>query len=160
WHIMKIYNHYGFRDFVLCLGYRGNMIKEYFLNYSAMTNDFTIDLGLESRVLYHENRQEQNFLVTLAGTGLNTMMGGRLKRAEKYITSKTFMLTYGDGVGDVDIRGLLEFHKSHGRVATVTTFKPASRFGILEIGTAGAVNNFIEKPRSDAWASAGFFVFE
>ena len=160
WHIMKLYAHHGFRDFVLCLGYRGNMIKEYFLNYEAMNNDFTICLGRESRVEYNDNHQEQDFRITLADTGLETMTGGRLKRAQKYIPDDCFMVTYGDGVSDVDIRKLVEFHKSHGKLATVTTFRPISRFGILDINSENQVQNFIEKPKSDAWASAGYFVFQ
>jgi glucose-1-phosphate cytidylyltransferase len=160
WHIMKLYAHHGFRDFVLCLGYRGSMIKEYFLNYEAMNNDFTICLGKESRLEYNDNHEEQNFRITLADTGLETMTGGRLRRVRKYLSDDCFMVTYGDGVSDVDIRGLVEFHKSHGRLATVTTFRPTSRFGILDINSDNQVQNFIEKPKSDAWASAGFFVFQ
>jgi|ERR1041385_108960 glucose-1-phosphate cytidylyltransferase len=160
WHIMKLYAHHGFRDFVLCLGYRGNMIKEYFLNYEAMNNDFTICLGRKSRIEYNGDHEEQNFRITLADTGLETMTGGRLKRAQKYIPEDCFMVTYGDGVSDVDVCRLLEFHKNHGRLATVTTFRPISRFGILDINASNQVQNFIEKPRSDAWASAGFFVFQ
>ena len=160
WHIMKLYAHHGFRDFVLCLGYRGSMIKEYFLNYEAMNNDFTICLGRESRIEYNDNHEEQDFRITLADTGLESMTGGRLKRAQKYLPDDSFMVTYGDGVSDVDIRKLVEFHKSHGKLATVTTFRPVSRFGILDINSENQVQNFIEKPKSDAWASAGFFVFQ
>jgi glucose-1-phosphate cytidylyltransferase len=160
WHILKLYAHHGFRDFVLCLGYRGDMIKEYFLNYEAMNNDFTICLGRESRIEYTRGHEEQNFRITLADTGLETMTGGRLKRVQKYVPEDCFMMTYGDGVSDIDIPRLLEFHKSHGRLATVTTFRPFSRFGILDIDASQQVRNFIEKPKSDAWASAGFFVFE
>jgi len=160
WHIMKLYAHYGFRDFVLCLGYRGSMIKEYFLNYEAMNNDFTICLGKESRLVYNDVHEEQNFSITLADTGLETMTGGRLRRASKYLSDDCFMVTYGDGVSDVDIGKLVEFHKSHGKLATVTTFRPVSRFGILDINAANQVQNFIEKPKSDAWASAGYFVFQ
>jgi glucose-1-phosphate cytidylyltransferase len=160
WHIMKLYAHHGFRDFVLCLGYRGNMIKEYFLNYEAMNNDFTICLGRESRIEYNDNHEEQDFRITLADTGLESMTGGRLKRAQKYIPDDCFMVTYGDGVSDVDIHKLVEFHKSHGKLATVTTFRPISRFGILDINFENQVQNFIEKPKSDAWASAGYFVFQ
>ena len=160
WHIMKIFGHQGLREFVLCLGYKGSLIKEYFLNYEAMNNDFTICLGRESRIEYNGGHEEQNFRITLAETGLDTMTGGRLKRARKYITDDCFMMTYGDGVSDVDIPRLLEFHKSHGKLATVTTFRPISRFGILDIDATNQVLNFIEKPKSDAWASAGFFVFD
>ena len=159
WHIMKLYAHYGFRDFVLCLGYRGNMIKEYFLNYEAMNNDFTICLGKLSQTHFIDSHGEQDFRVTLADTGADTMTGGRLKRVEKYLSDDVFMLTYGDGVGNVNIENLLAFHASHGKLATVTTFRPVSRFGILDIDNSHRVNNFIEKPKADAWASAGFFVF-
>jgi glucose-1-phosphate cytidylyltransferase len=159
WHIMKLYAHYGFREFLLCLGYRGNMIKEYFLNYEAMNNDFTICLGRKSQIQYNAEHLEQDFFVTLADTGLDCMTGGRIKRIEKYIPDDCFMVTYGDAVSDVDICRLLAFHQSHGKLATVTTFRPVSRFGILDITDSNTVANFIEKPKSDAWASAGFFVF-
>jgi glucose-1-phosphate cytidylyltransferase len=159
WHIMKLYAHHDFREFVLCLGYRGQMIKEYFLNYEAMNNDFAICLGRKSSVEYLGNHEEQDFRIALSDTGADTMTGGRLKRVQKFISDEDFMLTYGDGVSDVDIGRLVEFHKSHGRIATVTTFRPVSRFGILDINADHQVMNFIEKPRSDAWASAGFFVF-
>ena len=133
WHIMKIYAHYGFRDFVLCLGYRGNMIKEYFLNYEAMNNDFTICLGPRAQIHYHDAHDEQDFRVTLADTGLEAMTGGPHPADPKVRRRRHFLLTYGDGVSDVDIRGLLAFHKSHGKMATVTTVPPISRFGILDI---------------------------
>lgn len=158
WHIMKIYAHWGFRSFVLCLGYRGNMIKEYFLNYEAMNSDFTICLGRQSHIHYNNQHTEQGFEVTLAETGNNSQTGGRIARIRKYIDDDTFMLTYGDGVSDVDIRRLVEFHKNHGKIATVTTVRPISRFGIVELGSSDRVNRFSEKPKSDGWMSAGFFV--
>jgi len=158
WHVMKIYAHYGFREFVLCLGYRGNIIKEYFLNYEAMSNDFTICLGQTSGIQYHDLHTEQGFLVTLAETGAETLTGGRIARIRKYVEGDTFLLTYGDGVSDVDISRLVEFHKSHGKIATVTTVRPISRFGMIELGEGGAVRAFNEKPKSDGWMSAGFFV--
>ena len=160
WHIMKTYAHHGFRDFVLCLGYRGSYIKEYFLNYEAMNNDFTICLGKKSHVHYDNSHQEQDFRVTLADTGLETMTGGRLGRIRKYVDGDTFMLTYGDGVSDINIRELIDFHKSHGRLATVSTVRPHSRFGIVTMNFEGKVKQFMEKPQSEGWASAGFFVFE
>jgi glucose-1-phosphate cytidylyltransferase len=160
WHIMKLFAHHGHRSFVLGLGYRSHMIKEYFLNYEALTNDFTISLGRPHAVHYHDAHQEQNFTVTLADTGLNTMTGGRVKRVQKYIKGDTFMVTYGDGVGDVDVGALLEFHRGHGKLATVTTVHPQSRFGVLNIADNGSVKCFAEKPRLDGWSSAGFFVFE
>src|SRR6516165_6793072 len=123
WHIMKTYAHYGFRDFVLCLGYRGNITKEYFLNYEAMNNDFTVCLGRNARIEYNDDHEEQDFVVTLAETGTDSMTGGRLKRVSKYLTNEDrFMVTYGDGLSDVDITHLLEFHRSHGKIGTVTTF--------------------------------------
>lgn len=160
WHIMKIYAHCEFRDFVLCLGYRGNMIKEYFLNYEAMNNDFTICLGRNSKIEYRNDHREQDFRVTLANTGLNTMTGGRVKRIAKYIDEDQFMLTYGDGVGDVDMTALLDFHRKHGKLATVTTINPSSRFGMIESNSIGRVVQFEEKPRTSARASAGFFVLD
>ncbi len=160
WHIMKIYAHYGFHDFVLCLGYRGNMIKEYFLNYEAMNNDFTICLGQRSQIQYSGSHNEQDFQVTLADTGLESMTGGRIKRIQKHIDSETFMVTYGDGLADLDIGRLVEYHKSHGKLATVTTVRPISRFGSVALDNNGAVQQFMEKPRSEGWISAGFLVFE
>lgn len=160
WHIMKLFAHHGFRDFVLCLGYRGNMIKEYFLNYEAMNNDFTICLGRQQRVNYHDEHREQDFHVTLAETGLETATGGRVKKIEKYVgDDDTFMVTYGDGVADVDVRALVDFHQSHGKLATVTMIRPYSRFGVVDVGDHGEVKSFAEKPQLMDWASAGFFVF-
>lgn len=159
WHIMKIYAHFGLREFVLCLGYRGNSIKEYFLNYEAMNNDFSVSLGRSNHIEYHGAHQEQDFTVTLADTGQNAMTGARIKRVQRYVGDETFMLTYGDGLADIDIAALLAFHKSHGKLATVTTVRPPSRFGILDIDGAGKVTRFAEKPKVDNWASAGFFVF-
>lgn len=159
WHIMKLYSHYNFREFVLCLGYRGNMIKEYFLNYEAVTNDFTISLGSRHRIVYHDAHDEQDFQVTLASTGLNTMTGGRIKRARRYVDGDTFMVTYGDGLSNVNIRALVEFHHQHGRLATVTAVQPSSRFGILDLD-GDRVVTFAEKPKLEGWSSAGFFVFD
>jgi len=159
WHIMKTYAHHGFREFVLCLGYRGNMIKEYFLNYEAMNNDFTISLGQESRLHFNGKHEEQDFKVTLAETGPETMTGGRIKRIENYVDGDTFLVTYGDGLADVNITKLLEFHKSHGKAATVTTVRPYSRFGVLDTTDDGKVLAFAEKPQLDGWASAGYLVF-
>lgn len=159
WHIMKTYAHHGFREFVLCLGYRGNMIKEYFLNYEAMNNDFTISLGQESRLYFNGAHQEQDFRVTLADTGLETMTGGRIRRIAQYIDGDTFLVTYGDGVADVNITALLAFHKSHGKLATITTVRPQSRFGVLDTNDDGKVLSFNEKPQLDGWASAGYMIF-
>ncbi len=160
WHIMKIYAHYGFREFVLCLGYRGNIIKEYFLNYAAMNNDFTIALGSRSDIQYHGAHDEQDFRVTLVDTGQNTMTGGRVRRAARFVNNGPFLLTYGDGLSDVNVCRLLEFHRSHGKLATVTIVRPSSRFGIVQHDQAAKVTSFSEKPKVNDWINAGFFVFE
>jgi glucose-1-phosphate cytidylyltransferase len=160
WHIMKIYAKHGFRDFVLCLGYQGQMIKEYFLNYEAMNNDFSISLGGRKQIEYHGHHEEQDFRVTLVDTGLETMTGGRILRVKPYVDGETFLVTYGDGVADIDLSRLLRFHQEHGRLATVTTVKPTSRFGLLEVGNDARVISFSEKPQVEGWMSAGFFVFD
>src|SRR4051794_6168327 len=160
WHIMKLYAHYGYRDFVLCLGYRGRMIKQYFLDYEAMTNDFTITLGRMHAVAYHGEHEEQNFCVTLCDTGEETMTGGRVRRVQRHVKDDLFLVTYGDGVADVNVAALVEFHKAHGRLATVTTTRPSSRFGILDVDAQGRVQRFAEKPQVDGWINAGFFVFD
>jgi len=160
WHIMKTYAHYGFREFILCLGYRGNMIKEYFLNYEAMNNDFTICLGRQHTISYHDGHGEQDFKVTLADTGLDTMTGGRLSRVRKYLGDEPFMITYGDGLSDIRIPSLLDFHQSHGQIATVSTGKPTSRFGMLDVDSEGQVQNFVEKPILGGSINIGYFVFQ
>lgn len=159
WHIMKTYAHHGFRDFVLCLGYRGNMIKEYFLNYEAMNNDFTICLGSRNGIHFEGNHGEHNFRVTLADTGEETMTGGRIRRIARYIDGDEFMVTYGDGLSDVDVKRLLDFHRAHGKLATVTATKATSRYGMIAADQEGAIRSFIEKPQLDGFISAGFFVF-
>lgn len=158
-HIMRIYAQAGFREFILCLGYRGDMIKDYFLNYEAMSSDFTMRLGCQHAIDFKSSHEEQDYHVTLADTGLETMTGGRIKRVQKYVDEDTFMLTYGDGVADIDIDALLKFHYGHGRLATITAVHPTSRYGVLEIGDEGCVSNFSEKPVMNDWMSAGFFVF-
>jgi len=160
WHIMKVYAAAGFREFVLCLGYKGEMIKDYFLNYEAMNNDFTIALGSRNRIAYLGEHEEQDFSVTLADTGADTQTGGRLKRIERYVDGDTFLVTYGDGLADVDVGKLLEFHRAHGRLATVTTVRPFSRFGMVDLDGQGVVRRFGEKPQIQEWANAGYFVFD
>ena len=159
WHIMKLYAHHGFSDFVLCLGYKGNMIKEYFLNYEAMNNDFTLCLGAKNKMEFHSAHSEQDYNVTLADTGLDTMTGGRIKRIEKYVDDDSFMVTYGDGVADVDVGKLLEFHRGHGKSATLTAVPPISRFGVLDVAGDAHVTKFVEKPKLDGSVNAGFYVF-
>ncbi len=158
WHIMKIYSYYGFNEFILALGYKGDMIKRYFLNYEAMNNDFTIDLKSKT-LTYHDNTTE-DWVVTLADTGDETQTGGRIKRLEKYIDTPRFMATYGDGVADINLLELLEFHKNKEKIATLTGLHPLSKYGILELDENNIVTNFKEKPQMKEWVSGGFFVFE
>lgn len=160
WHIMKIYSHYGFNDFVVCLGYKGYCIKEYFAHYFLHESDVTFDYrnGNEQRIHHHG---AEPWRVTLANTGLHTMTGGRVKRIQPYVGKGTFMLTYGDGVGNVNIKDLVAYHRSHGKLATVTTTQPAGRFGAVNLSRDNAVIGFQEKPKGDgAWINAGFFVME
>ncbi len=160
WHIMKLYDHYGFRDFVLCLGYKGNMIKEYFLDYDALNNDFAINLGRMRKIETLGTHEEQDYRVVLADTGQESLTGARVKRIEQYITEDTFMVTYGDGVSNVNIEKLLAFHKSHGKIATITTARLPTRYGILDVDKSGKVASFAEKPQLEGWANVGFFVFD
>lgn len=157
---MKTYAHHGITDFVCCLGYRANMIKDYFLNYEAMNNDFTICLGERHRICYHNKHDEQDFRVTLVDTGLETMTGGRVKRIQDHIRDDQFLVTYGDGVADVDITAALRFHNQHGRIATASTIRPTSRFGVVNINGDNAITAFEEKPKTDSWANAGYFIFD
>ncbi|ACN99039.1 glucose-1-phosphate cytidylyltransferase [Sulfurihydrogenibium azorense Az-Fu1] len=158
WHIMKIYSSYGFNDFIICLGYKGYIIKEFFANYFLYTSDVTIDLK-DNKIEVHSVKAEP-WKVTLVDTGLNTMTGGRIKRIKPFVENQTFMLTYGDGVGNIDIKKLLEFHKSHGKYATLTAVQPSGRFGALHL-EGDKVKEFEEKPKGDgAWVNGGFFVLE
>jgi glucose-1-phosphate cytidylyltransferase len=160
WHVMKLYSAYGFNDFVICLGYKGYVIKEYFANYFLHNSDVTFDLGNNS-IEIHDSTAE-SWKVTLVDTGLMTQTGGRLKRIRKYLDDETFMMTYGDGVSNVNIPQLLNFHKEHGRYATITAVQPPGRFGALAFnGDADVVRSFQEKPQGDgAWINGGFFVLE
>lgn len=157
WHIMKIYSHYGFNEFIICLGYKGFLIKEYFMQYYLHNSDITIELGSNKLDVHYTNAE--SFKVTLVDTGLSTKTAGRLKRIQKYIGNEDFMLTYGDGVADINLPELVKFHKSHGKIATVTAIQPEARFGGMEIGDDGTVSNFKEKPKGDGkWINGGFFV--
>jgi glucose-1-phosphate cytidylyltransferase len=159
WHIMKIYRHYGFNEFVLCLGYKGEMIKHFFNNYEILNNDLTIEMGPKKHIEIHSNHNEAGWKITLAETGDKAMKGARLKKVEKYIDGDEFMATYGDGVGNVDIKALLEFHRSHGKLATLTGINPAARFGELKV-RGNQVQVFREKPEdSPGLVNGGFFVF-
>ena len=161
WHIMKTYGHYGFDRFIVCLGYKGDVIKQYFLHYSLMHTDFTIGIGKENKPKVHNTHPEESWKVTLAETGLNTMTGARIKRIENYVETDTFMVTYGDGVANINIQQLLKFHRSHGKIATVTGVNPPSRFGELVIDKKHRVVDFSEKPHiSERLINGGFFVFD
>lgn len=156
WHIMKLYSAYGIDEFIICLGYKGYLIKEYFANYYLHLADVTFDMATNTQTL-HKSKVE-NWKVTLVDTGNETMTGGRLKRVRDYIGSDTFCLTYGDGVADIDIRALVQFHESHGKLATVTAVRPPGRFGALDM-VGDNVRGFQEKPMGDnGWINGGFFV--
>lgn len=159
WHIMKIYSNYGFNNFVLCLGYKGEMIKEYFYNYEILNNDFTVELGQSNKIEIHDSHNENDWRITLVDTGERTLKGARLKKIEKYTNSDIFMVTYGDGVANININDLVEFHKSHGKMATLTGVMPPSRFGTLSVEDDQVVE-FSEKPQTtDGLINGGFFVF-
>lgn len=159
WHIMKIYSSFGFNDFVICLGYKGYIIKEYFSNYFLHMSDVTIDLSNNTTEIH--NNYCEPWKVTLIDTGLNTMTGGRVKRIMPYVEGKPFMLTYGDGVSDINILKLLDYHFSHGKLATVTAVQPGGKFGSLNLDENNRVISFLEKPKGDGgWVNAGFFVMQ
>lgn len=159
WHIMKIYSHYGFNDFIICLGYKGFMIKEWFANYFIHNSDVTIKIK-KNEMIFH-NRPKEDWTVSLIDTGLNTQTGGRLKRVKDYIGNETFMFTYGDCVADININELIKFHKNSGpHLATMTVVQPPGRFGAVEIN-GNKITKFVEKPPGDnAWINGGFFVLE
>ena len=157
WHIMKIYSSFGFNEFTVCLGYKGEIIKNYFLNYKSMNSDISISTNSNKRE-YNDQNSFENFEILLAETGLNTMTGGRIKRVQKYIKDDTFMATYGDGVANINIEELVKFHKSQGKIATLSIVHPVSRFGVVDI-KEDKVSRFIEKPVLNSWINAGFYVF-
>ena len=159
WHIMKIYSAHGYNDFIILLGYKGYVIKEYFANYFLHKSDVTFNMKENMMTIHEEHCEPWN--VTLIETGLHTMTGGHVKRAQKYVGDEPFMLTYGDGVSDIDIGKLVEFHKAHGKAATMTSVQPEGRFGVLVFNEDGEVTSFAEKPKGDgSWINAGFFVCE
>ena len=160
WHIMKIYSHYGFNEFIICLGYKSNMVKDYFANYFMYESDVTFNFRSGKEVFTHQHFAER-WSVTLVNTGLETQTGGRVKRIQKYVGNEPFLLTYGDGVSDVNISQLIDFHKSNGKLATVTAAQPLGRFGSLNIKKTGEVAGFVEKPKGDnSWINGGFFVMQ
>ncbi len=159
WHIMKSYAHFGHRDFVICVGHKGQVIKNFFLDYEAHTRDFTITLGRTGGIIYHSDHDESDWRITLADTGLLSLTGARIARIRKYVRDEDFMLTYGDGVSDVDLERLLAFHRAHGKILTVTGVRPPGRFGELLASPAGQVIEFNEKPQAtEGRISGGFFV--
>jgi glucose-1-phosphate cytidylyltransferase len=159
WHIMKIYSHYGYNEFIICLGYKGYMIKEYFANYYRHQSDITIDFSTNTTEIH--NSLAEPWKVTLIDTGADTMTGGRVKRIQRYTEGKAFMLTYGDGVGEIDIPRLIDFHKRNKRYLTVTAVQPSGRFGALNLSDENEVHSFMEKPKGDgSWINGGFFVCE
>jgi glucose-1-phosphate cytidylyltransferase len=160
WHIMRYYSAYGHEKFVLCLGYKGDSIRDFFMNYRAHTTDLTLDISGREPVQYHTTGSVENWTVTLAETGLNAMTGARIKRVKKYLSDdENFLLTYGDGVGDIDIGKLIDYHISHGKILTVTGVRPPGRFGELQCTETGLVTEFNEKPQTTGGRiSGGFFV--
>jgi len=159
WHIMKLYSFFGYNDFIVCLGYKGYVIKEYFANYFLHMADVTFDMS-NNRMEVHQKHAEP-WRVTLVDTGGATMTGGRIRRIHDYVGDETFMVTYGDGLSNQNLQNLERFHRGHGRIATMTAVQTSGRFGSVEIGNDQAVNAFVEKPRGDgAWINGGFFVFE
>lgn len=159
WHIMKTYAHFGHKEFIICLGYKGQVIKDFFLNYEAYTRDFTITFGSQGKIEYHSDHDESDWKITLADTGLRSMTGARISRIRDYVGDDDFMLTYGDGVSDVDIDKLVAFHKSHGKVLTVTGVRPPGRFGEMVGDGSGQIVEFNEKPQATAGRiSGGYFV--
>ena len=159
WHIMKTYSHFGFNDFIILTGYKSHIIKDYFINYYTRYSDITVDMS-NNAVEIHQNRNEP-WKVTMLYTGQNTMTGGRIKKAQNYVGRETFMLTYGDGVSDVDVNKLIECHKKSGKLATLTAVQPSGRFGALNIENDGEISHFQEKPVGDgSWINGGFFVLQ
>ena len=157
WHIMKIYSLYGFNEFIILCGYKGYLIKEYFVNYRRHNSDLMIDMTTNKEI--HLNNHAEPWKVTLLDTGLNSMTGRRIKQAKDLVGNEPFMLTYGDGVGDIDITALINFHKAHGKAITMTSSQPKGRFGSLSIDKTERVLSFVEKPKGDGnWVNAGFFV--
>ncbi|MCR4890998.1 MAG: glucose-1-phosphate cytidylyltransferase [Lachnospiraceae bacterium] len=159
WHIMKEYSHFGFHEFIICLGYKQHMVKEFFADYYLYSSDVTFDL--EKNAMEVHNHYAEPWKVTLVDTGLHTMTGGRIKRVKEYIGNETFMLTYGDGVSDVNIRNLLDFHRSHGKIGTITAIAVDQRFGVLDVAEDGEIHEFAEKDERDvSVVNGGYMIFE
>jgi glucose-1-phosphate cytidylyltransferase len=159
WHIMKNLSVQGIQDFIICTGYKGEMIKNYFVNYELYTNDTRIELGLLNQASSQTSLSNERWTIEIKDTGQTTMTGGRLFKIRDSIQDSYFLCTYGDGLSNVDLRKLISFHKSHKKIATVTAVHPVTRFGAMEIGSENEVNKFREKPTSDQWVNGGFFIF-
>ena len=160
WHIMKSYSYYGYTDFIICCGYKGYVIKEYFADYYLHNSDVTFDFTKNNEMTIHNNVAEP-WKVTLVDTGLNTMTGGRIKRIQKYVGSENFMVTYGDGVCDINIKKLEKFHYAHNKIGTITAIQPGGRFGALEINENGKIESFVEKRKEDGgWINGGYMIFK
>lgn len=160
WHIMKTYSHYGFNEFIICCGYKGHLIKEYFADYYLYRSDITFDFANNNEMIVHNNVAEP-WKVTLVDTGLHTQTGGRIKRIQKYVGDEPFLCTYGDGVSDIDINELVAFHQSHGKIATISAVQPGNKFGVLDIGDGDTINKFTEKGKEEGgWINAGYMVLE
>lgn len=157
WHIMKFYSSYGFNDFVLCIGYKGEMIKQYFMEMYWRNNDLTVHIDKNQKIEYHTSEEEENWTITIVDTGIKTETGGRLKSVEKYINEENFMFTYGDGLSDVNLNDLVDFHKSKNRLATLTGVHPVSNFGIMDVED-GIVKSFKEKPVLKDMVNGGYMV--
>lgn len=160
WHIMKIYSHYGYKDFVLCLGYKGESIKEFFINFEWKINDISLNSKTGRGFTVHDDSNHDDWNITFADTGLESLTGLRLKKIEKYINTDNFLVTYGDGVADININDLVNFHREKQKIATLTSINPPSRFGIVDIDANSLITNFREKPVTHDWVNGGFFVFQ
>ena len=160
WHIMKVLGEQSIEEFVICTGYKSEYIKNYFVNYGSVNQDFTVHLGDHRGITYHGDHEEADWKVTVADTGALTMTGGRIKRIQKYVGDERFLCTYGDGIADIDLKALVEYHESHGKLATMTTVQPLSRFGVLDLADDGSVRQFKEKPQVEGWINIGYFIFE
>jgi glucose-1-phosphate cytidylyltransferase len=160
WHIMKSYSSFGYKDFVICTGYKGEQIKEFFKEYETLQSDFTINFARSRELKIYPEASKLDWSVTISNTGISTPTGGRILKVKKYLENETFLCTYGDGLSDINIKSLIDFHKSHGKIATISCIRPPSRFGRLEIDSNFEVKFFKEKPIISDWVNGGFFVFE
>ncbi len=160
WHIMKHLEVHGIREFIIAAGYKADVIKQYFLDYDARNNDFTIELGKKGAIHFHNNHKESDWVVTVADTGPNTHTGGRIARAARYLDDSPFMVAYGDGVANVDVSALLDFHQQQQTLATATVVRPPSRYGVLDVHSNGRVGLFQEKPQLEGWINIGFFILQ